>query len=462
MKLETIILGAGESGVGAALLAQWLGERVFVSDAGTPDDRFMSELFDAGIEYEVAGHDKERILNAGIVIKSPGIPDSVQLIKDLKAKGIEVVSEIEYAYRFKPANCQIVAITGSNGKTTTTMLTNHLLLSGGLNVRMGGNVGTSFARLVMEDLQTAAKDQALIYVLELSSFQLDGINSFRPNLATVLNITADHLDRYDYKLENYANSKLRISQSQLAEDKFLVYYNDEATVEAVQLANPVAEIIEIKEDQIGKDGKIYAGYDSFNLTTTQLRGKHNALNALFAISIAQEYDVNHQAIQTGLDTFQTVVHRMESVATIDNVLYINDSKATNVDATYFALDAMTTPIIWIAGGTDKGNEYDQIIPLAAEKARALICLGADNSKLIAAFGEHIAQISESRSMEDALKQARQLAQSGDTVLLSPACASFDLFKNFAARGDQFRDGVRAMLSNDNTATSVVQNDKPHE
>ncbi|PHI19326.1 UDP-N-acetylmuramoyl-L-alanine--D-glutamate ligase [Lewinellaceae bacterium SD302] len=454
MKPETIILGAGESGVGAALLARWLGERTFVSDAGTPNGRFMSELFDAGIEYEVEGHDKKRILEAGLVIKSPGIPDSVALIIELRTKGIEVISEIEYAYRHLPGNSKLVAITGSNGKTTTTMLTDHLLRSGGVNVKMGGNVGVSFARLVLEHLQEVAqtpsedtqiKIQESVYVLELSSFQLDGIVSFRPDIATVLNITPDHLDRYDYELSKYADSKLRIGMNQTTDDLLLVHYNDETTVNAVRRAELLARVDEIRDDQIEENGRLYSDVDSFSLVSTKLRGRHNALNALFAIRIAQELELDQATIQTGLDTFEPAAHRMEAVAMVNKVQYINDSKATNVDATFFALDAMTTPVIWIAGGTDKGNDYTPILPLAAEKVRALICLGVDNEKIMTAFNESVGLISEARSMGAAINQARQLAQVGDTVLLSPACASFDLFNNYIDRGDQFREQVQALL-----------------
>lgn len=458
MTPEIIILGAGESGIGAALLAQWLGERVFVSDAGTPSQAFLDELFAAGIEYEVEGHDEERILAAKLIIKSPGIPDKVALIQRLKDRGIEVVSEIEFAFRHRPEGCRIVAITGSNGKTTTTMLTNHILLSGGLNIRMGGNIGTSFARLVLEDLQRDKIPAAhpLTYVLELSSFQLDGLVNFRSDISAVLNITPDHLDRYEYQLAKYADSKLSITKNQTVDDLFLVFYNDAIVGEAFARATPASEVIEIEENQIDQGAKLISGYDIFDLTTTQLRGKHNGLNALFAIRIAQELEVNRDLIQTGLDTFQPAAHRMENVATINDVLYINDSKATNVDATFFALDAMTTPVVWIAGGTDKGNDYTPILPIAADKVKALVCLGVDNSKLLAAFAGAIPLILETASIQEALQHSTKLTSRGDTVLLSPACASFDLFKNYIDRGDQFREGVMALRDSENLATSVVK------
>jgi UDP-N-acetylmuramoylalanine--D-glutamate ligase len=447
MKLETIILGAGESGVGAALLAHQLGERVFVSDAGLPSGHFLSELFDAGIEYEVEGHDTERILKAGLVIKSPGIPDRVQLIKELRAKGIEVISEIEYAYRNLASGHKIVAITGSNGKTTTTMLVHHLLQTGGVNVEVGGNIGVSFARLVLEQLVNE-NETATTFVLELSSFQLDGIVTFRPQIGVVLNVTPDHLDRYDYQLEKYADSKLRMAMNQLPEDLLLIHFNDTAISEAFNRAAPEGQTVEISSDQIESNGKIYSGTDGFMLTTTRLLGKHNSLNALFAIRIAQELGLSAQLIQTGLDTFNPAPHRMEAVTTVARVHYINDSKATNVDATFFALDAMTTPVVWIAGGTDKGNDYAPLLELASEKVRALVCLGVDNEKIKTAFVDSVGLISETRSMEAAINQALQLAQPGDTVLLSPACASFDLFNNYIDRGDQFREMVLAMMTNE--------------
>lgn len=448
MKLETIILGAGESGVGAALLAHQLGERVFVSDAGLPAGPFLSELFDAGIEYEVEGHDEARILKAGIVIKSPGIPDGAPLIKALRAKGIAVISEIEYAYRKLTKGQRIVAITGSNGKTTTTMLTHHLLKAGGINAEMGGNIGVSFARLVLNQLISQAPTEKT-FVLELSSFQLDGIVNFRPNIATVLNVTPDHLDRYDYQLEKYADSKLRIAMNQQPEDLLLVHHNGQAIVDAIRRANPKGEEVVISIDQLESNGKLYSGTESFELATTKLRGTHNSLNALFTIRIAQELGLSAAAIQTGLDTFNPAPHRMEAVATVAKVHYINDSKATNVDATFFALDAMTTPVVWIAGGTDKGNDYEPLLAPASQKVRALICLGVDNQKIKTAFADSVGLITECRSMEAAINQAVQLANPGDTVLLSPACASFDLFKHYIDRGNQFREQVLALMTSGN-------------
>lgn len=442
MEKETIILGAGESGVGAALLAQSLGRRVFVSDAGTPADRFLTELMDAGIEYEAGGHDTQRILAAEIVIKSPGIPDKVALIQAIKAQGIEVISEIEYAYRFLPAHCRVIAITGSNGKTTTTSLVYHLLAQAGLDVMVGGNIGISFARMLTDREKIPAT-----IVLELSSFQLDGITTFRPQIAALLNITPDHLDRYEYRLENYAASKFRIAAFQRSEDTFIYFQEDPHTSAFMPAQLPASHLKAISTQQTRPaDQLLSIGGTVFSLANSQLRGKHNALNALFAIAIAQEVGLSNPAIQAGLESFQTVPHRMEEVARIDGVTYINDSKATNVDAVAYALDAMRGGVVWIAGGTDKGNDYTPLLGMAEEKVHALICLGIDNQKLRQTFSGSVGTILETQSMTEAVVMARQYAQAGDTVLLSPACASFDLFKNYIDRGDQFRAAVQALMA----------------
>ncbi len=442
MEKETIILGAGESGVGAALLAQSLGRRVFVSDAGTPADHFLAELMNAGIEYEAGGHDVERILFAEIVIKSPGIPDTVALIQAVKAKGIEVISEIEYAYRFLPPHCRVAAITGSNGKTTTTSLVYHLLAQAGLEVMVGGNIGISFARMLTDRQKIPAN-----IVLELSSFQLDGITTFRPQIAALLNITPDHLDRYDHRLENYAASKFRIAAFQQAQDTFLYFQEDPYTTAFMPAHLPARAKKAISIQQIRPaDQLLSIGGAVFSLANTQLRGKHNALNALFAIAIAQEMGLSNPAIQAGLESFQTVPHRMEEVAKVDGVTYINDSKATNVDAVAYALDAMRARVVWIAGGTDKGNDYTPLLDLVEEKVHTLICLGIDNQKLRNSFSGRVTNLLETQSVTEALAMARQYAYIGDTVLLSPACASFDLFKNYIDRGDQFRAAAHALAA----------------
>lgn len=446
MERETIILGAGESGVGAALLAQRLGRRVFVSDAGQPADRFLQELLEAGIEYEAGGHDQVRILEAALVIKSPGIPDKVALIQALRAKGVEVISEIEYAFRALSGNCKVVAITGSNGKTTTTSLTYHLLQKGGLDVAVGGNIGSSFARMLATEQPLPA-----CVVLELSSFQLDGVTSFRADIGALLNITPDHLDRYDYRLDLYAASKFRIGAFQQAGDKFLYYQEDPITMQYMP-SHPVGgQPIGISQGQIAANKQLLTSQgQAFSLATGKLRGQHNALNALFAIRIAQELGLSAAAIQLGLDSFQPVPHRMEEVLEWKGVCYINDSKATNVDAVFYALDAVQTPMVWIAGGTDKGNDYTPLLAVAAEKVHTLVCLGLDNEKLKATFTSIIPCVVEAASMAEALFKAHYFAQAGDTVLLSPACASFDLFKNYIDRGEQFREGITALAAGSNT------------
>ncbi len=446
MERETIILGAGESGVGAALLAQRLGRRVFVSDAGQPADRFLRELLEAGIEYEAGGHNQARILEAALVVKSPGIPDKVALIQALKAKGVEVISEIEYAHRALPSVCQVVAITGSNGKTTTTSLTYHLLQKGGLDVAVGGNIGSSFARMLATEQPLPAW-----VVLELSSFQLDGVNSFRAAIGALLNITPDHLDRYEYRLDLYAASKFRIGAFQQPSDQFLYYQEDPITLQYMP-DHPIGGLpVGISQGQIAADKQTLRSQgQTFSLSTGKLRGRHNALNALFAIRIAQELGLSAAAIQLGLDSFQPVPHRMEEVLEWKGVRYINDSKATNVDAVFYALDAMQTPLVWIAGGTDKGNDYSPLLGVAAEKVHTLVCLGLDNEKLKNTFSVIIPCIVEAASMAEALFKAHYFAQAGDTVLLSPACASFDLFKHYIDRGEQFRAGVTALAADTNT------------
>lgn len=431
---ELIILGGGESGVGAALLARQLGLPVFLSDRGQLSAAHRDELSAAEIPFEEGQHTEERILAAREVIKSPGIPDSVPLVRKLRERGVPVIGEIEFASRY--TRSQIIGITGSNGKTTAAMLTYHLLRAASLDVKLGGNIGHSFARLLTED-------PAVLYVLELSSFQLDSIRQFRPHVGVVLNITPDHLDRYDYQLERYADSKLRITMNQREDDLFLYWAEDPVLAAAFERNGTQARTEAISEAAI-TGSQIQVADTTYDLSTGRLRGKHNALNAAFALRIAHEFGAEPAALQIGLDSFEPAPHRLEKVAEIDGVSYINDSKATNVDAVYYALDAMDRPIVWIAGGTDKGNDYTPLLELAKEKVRALVCLGVDNEKLRAAFAEQIPTTVETRSMEAAIAQARALAQPGDVVLLSPACASFDLFKNYGDRGDQFRAHIKAL------------------
>ncbi len=436
--MKIAILGAGESGVGAALLAKKLDYDVFVSDRGSIKDTYKKELNAQEIPFEEGQHSENKIFEAAEIIKSPGIPDHVPLIQALHEKGLPVISEIEFASRYTQA--KVIAITGSNGKTTTTKLTHHLLRSSGLSAALGGNIGHSFARLLVEA-------PSELYVLELSSFQLDGIVSFRPNIAVLLNITPDHLDRYDYQMAKYVASKFRITMNQRPEDQFLI--NDEDPEMAAYLEGhpPLANIWRIPGEQpLAVDLRMSTG-EVFDLRATVLRGRHNYFNARCAIEIALQLGADPAAIQRGLETFVNEPHRLEEVATIKEVTYINDSKATNVEAVYHALQAMDRPLVWVVGGQDKGNDYSAIMPLVEEKVRAMVCLGADNEKLKTVFGPLHRPMIESRTAADAVAQAAALAEAGDVVLLSPACASFDLFNNYAERGDLFRAAVLELKAN---------------
>ena len=431
-----VVLGAGESGVSAARLAQANGYGVFVSDRGQGSERFVAELDAAGIAYELGGHTEAKLLEAAEVIKSPGIPDHVPLIVALRERGVPVISEIEFAFRFAPEGCTIVGITGSNGKTTTTLLTHHLLAFAGRKALAGGNLGDSFARLLLD---FPPQD---VYVLELSSFQLDGIQAFRPDIATVLNITPDHLDRYDYSLEKYADSKLRISLAQSAKDRLFLLKNSPTIAPALRRRNPKSAVAYISDEAV-RGAEITVDGQSFDLGSGQLRGKHNGLNALFAVRIALALGVPAPEIQFALNSFTPAPHRMERIPTKDGRAWINDSKATNVDATYFALEAMDGPTVWIAGGTDKGNDYDALSTLLG-KVSTLICMGKDNAKLIEAFAGKVPEILECHSAQAAVVFATHRAGEGERILLSPACASFDLFKNYIDRGDQFRAAVQTL------------------
>ncbi len=434
MNNTIVILGAGESGVSAARLGQRHGYDVFVSDYGPGNPKYLEELTAAGIPYEVNGHDRERIFSADEVVKSPGISDATLLIVELRKAGIPVISEIEFADRFRPAGSVVLAITGSNGKTTTTLLTEHLLKESDFSVKAGGNLGDSYARLLVDE---PAYD---IYVLELSSFQLDGIVDFRPDIAAVLNITPDHLDRYEYNLSTYADAKLRIAMNQGERDDLIVLLEEETLAPALRRRNPSANIIWLSSKNL-RGTAIEVDGARFDLSATLLRGRHNALNACFAIRMVQRFGMTDETIQRALEAFRPAAHRMELIPTSDGRTWINDSKATNVDATYFALEAMTGPTVWIAGGTDKGNDYDVLQPLVKRRVRALVCLGADNHKLLEDFGDTITVV-ECRDVTKAVELATDLSEAGETVLLSPACASFDLFKNYIDRGDQFRAAVQ--------------------
>lgn len=429
-----VVLGGGESGAGAALLARAKGYRVFLSDRGNLQPIYREQLQNAGIDFEEGSHDEARILNAELVVKSPGIPEKAPLVQKLRAKGIPLVSEIEFASWFTQA--YIIGITGTNGKTTTTRLTHHLLRAGGKDAAIGGNVGKSFAMNILEHHQA-------IQVLELSSFQLDDIGSFRPNIAMLLNITPDHLDRYDYALDKYAAAKLRIIENQGPNDLFLYNASDPHTKTFVSQTGIPGRSVGIHEGMF-KGNILHVKGSEFDLSASPLRGAHNAMNALFAIHAALEVGVSAEQIQRGLGTYVNAPHRLEWIAEVDGVAYYNDSKATNVESAFYALQAMTRPVIWIVGGQDKGNDYGALLPLVREKVKAIICLGLDNTKILDAFGSLGLPIEETHSAGEAVRAAQSVARSGDVVLLAPACASFDLFRNYEDRGEQFRAEVNAL------------------
>ncbi|HQZ23992.1 MAG TPA: UDP-N-acetylmuramoyl-L-alanine--D-glutamate ligase [Flavobacterium sp.] len=443
--MRLVVLGGGESGVGTAILGKNKGYDVFVSDYGKIKENYKEVLINNGIAWEEEKHTEELILNADVVMKSPGIPEKKSaIVIKLIEKGIPVISEIEFAASFTKAIT--IGITGSNGKTTTTMLTYHLLKSAGLNVALGGNIGKSFAWQVAEDKFDS-------YVLELSSFQLDGIINYKPHIAIITNISPDHLDRYDYKYENYIASKFRITMNQ-TEDDFLIYdADDEAIAEWLKNNKTKAQLIPFsltKKFEMGAFIKektmevniINEEEFTMETETMALEGKHNMKNAMAATSVAKLMKIRNSTIRESLSNFQGVEHRLEKVLKIQNVQYINDSKATNVNATFFALDSMNTPTVWIVGGVDKGNDYNELMSLVREKVKAIICLGVDNKKIINVFGDVVDVMIEVNTMEDAVKMAQRLSEKGDTVLLSPACASFDLFENYEDRGNQFKQAVK--------------------
>jgi len=428
---RVIILGGGESGVGSAILAKQKGFEVFVSDKGKIQPKYQKELKENDIPYEEGQHTENLIFNAVEIIKSPGIPDKVPMIKELHKKGIPVISEIEFAGRYNEAT--IIGITGSNGKTTTTNLIFHLLKTAGKNVEMGGNVGYSFARLV-------AENKHKILVLELSSFQLDGMFEFKSDIAILLNITPDHLDRYDYKMENYIASKFRVFRNQTSSEVAIYNLMDE-NIKNFLKKNPLnSKVKPVRKIRV-EDGYLKVQRSKYDLKNVSLKGKHNMFNATAAILAIKQLGVSNALIQKGLETFQPVPHRLEKVAVVDGVEYINDSKATNVDAVYYALEAMDKPTVWVVGGTDKGNDYEPLADLAKEKVKAIVCLGVDNTKIKDYFNSICSTIIETQSAQEAVQQSSKLASKGDVVLLSPACASFDLFKNYIDRGDQFRAAV---------------------
>lgn len=440
-----MVLGGGESGVGTAMLGKKMGFDVFVSDKGRIKENYKNVLDHSGIDWEEGGHTESRILQADLVMKSPGIPDTVAMVKKLKDKGVEVISEIEFAARYTQAN--LVAITGSNGKTTTTMLTHHILKQGGLKVGMAGNIGDSFAGMV-------ARENPEHFVLEVSSFQLDGIKAFRPHIAVITNITPDHLDRYDHIFENYIASKFRIAMNQTEED-YLIYDADDEVITGWLKEHPVrsrqipfslekefSEGVFIKENELITS--INNQQSSMSTETLTLQGKHNQKNAMAASAVAQLLKIRKSTIRDSMQSFQGVEHRLEAVLKIQDVLFINDSKATNVNATYYALESMKHPTVWIVGGIDKGNDYLPLMPMVREKVKAIICLGVDNAKLVNTFSNVVDVMVETTSMNEAVQIAHKIADKGETVLLSPACASFDLFDSYEDRGDKFKQAVRAL------------------
>ncbi len=442
---KLVILGAGESGVGTAILGKQKGFEVFVSDKGVIASKYKEVLLNNAIEFEEGFHTELKIFDANVVMKSPGIPDKAQLIIELKEKGIPVISEIEFAAKYTKGT--IVGITGSNGKTTTTMLVNHILKKANFNVGMGGNIGDSFALQV-------ANSNFNYHVLELSSFQLDGIVEFVPHIAILTNITPDHLDRYEYKFENYVNSKFRIAKNQ-TENDFLIYDADDEVIVDWLKNNKIKSTLipfslekELEQGVFIRDNNLIIKYKTeqtiMSITTLALKGKHNAKNAMAAAMASSLLKVRSNTIRESLEDFEGAEHRLEEVLKINGVQYINDSKATNVNATFYALDSMKTPTVWIVGGVDKGNDYLELMPLVRTKVKAIICLGIENQKIIHTFNNVVDLIIETAGAEEAVKVAYKIAEKGDTVLLSPACASFDLFENYEDRGNKFKQAVRQL------------------
>lgn len=443
--MRIVVLGAGESGVGSAILAQKEGFDVFVSDMSAIKPKYKEELERRGIPYEEKQHTEELILNADEVIKSPGIPEKAPMIKALRAQGTPIVSEIEFAGRY--TNAKTICITGSNGKTTTTMLTYHILCEAGYNVGLAGNVGRSFAWQV-------AEQEYDYYVIELSSFQLDGMYDFRADVAILLNITPDHLDRYEYKFQNYIDSKFRILQNMTADQTFIYWSEDPVIKVELEKRTIGASMAPFKESTannekftITEDELIFGFEEELRIKTEEItiKGKHNMYNSMAAAVAANIMNVKNETIRRSLATFQGVEHRLEYVATIRGVRYINDSKATNVNSCWYALQSMKTPVVLILGGTDKGNDYSEIADLVRAKVHTLIFMGLDNKKLNEYFTLNSnCKIVDTDNLADAVKAAYEVAQKGDTVLLSPCCASFDLFKNYEDRGDQFKEAVKKL------------------
>lgn len=443
MSRRVVVLGGGESGIGAAVLAKVKGFDTFLSDSGHLKDEYRRKLDEWKIPFEEGGHTEELVLNADLVVKSPGIPETAPLVKALYAKGTAVISEIEFAGYYDTA--KKICITGSNGKTTTTSLIYYLLKNAGLNVGLGGNIGESYAYQVA----TCNYD---IYVLELSSFQLDGMYDFKADIAILMNITPDHLDRYDHCFQNYINAKFRITRNMNPDDCFIFCSDDEVTIGELQKIVVKAQMLPFtqeKKTELGaylEEGIMHVSYggDQFDMFVDDLaiKGRHNVYNSMAAAITGKVMKISNETIRQSLTTFQGVEHRMEKVLSVGGVLYVNDSKATNVNSTWYALESMRTPTVLILGGTDKGNDYQPIADLVREKVKAIVCLGVDNRKIRDFFGDKV--VAETLSAEECVNKCAEIAQEGDTVLLSPCCASFDLFKNYEDRGRQFKEAVRKL------------------
>jgi len=441
---RVVILGAAESGVGAAILARKQGYDVLVSDAGAIRQEFIADLKEHDIQFEQNVHSEELILEASEVVKSPGIPDSNKLVQKLRSRKIPVISEIEFAYRHK-GDSRIIAITGSNGKTTTTALTYHICKHAGEDCAVVGNIGYSFARQVAEDPKK-------LYVIEMSSFQLDDIKTFRADVAILTNITEDHLDRYDYKVEKYIHSKFRIAENQKDNDVFIYNLDDETTMKFINnypiksTKLPFTMSKELPQGAYLTNAKMHLKWKSeemqMNVEDFALKGKHNQYNSMAASMAATAIDIRKEKIREALQTFESLEHRMEPVGTVKGVEFINDSKATNVNSTWFALESMTKPVILILGGVDKGNDYSLLKEMVQEKVKAIVCMGTDNRKIHEAFGDYVSLMVNTDNSQDAVQAAFHFASKGDVVLLSPACASFDLFKNYEDRGNQFKQAVK--------------------
>ena len=439
-----VILGGGESGVGAALLGKVKEYNVFLSDSAKITNKYKKVLIHNEIEWEDEGHTESEILSADLVVKSPGIPDHISIVQKLKIAAIPVVSEIEFAALYTTAN--IIGITGSNGKTTTTLMVYHILRQAGFDVGIGGNIGESFAGQVL--------DNRANYVLELSSFQLDGIQDFRPHIAVITNITPDHLDRYDYKFENYISSKFRIAMNQTSNDYLLYNSDDEVIMSYINSHHIQSTLVPFSLSKIEANGtyleqnNIIIEFKNIDIimptSNLALEGKHNVKNAMAAATVAHLLKIRKATIRESLEGFQGAEHRLEEVLTINKVKYVNDSKATNVNATYYALESMSIPTVWIVGGVDKGNDYSSLFPFVNEKVKAIICLGKNNEALFDAFGNMVDVIIETQYMSEAVKIAYDVAVAGEAVLLSPACASFDLFESYEDRGKQFKSAVRKL------------------